>query len=95
MHAAYCRLCCLCIGKNLNPANAKSLRAFIEVPLNVPLLIAHPKFSQKLIKTPVQTTQIAPTILEALRIDPDELEAGAEGAHGRATSLTEQKRISR
>ena len=68
---------------------------FADADLNVPPLIAHPKFSQKLIKTPVQTTQIAPTILEALRIDPDELEAGAEGAHGRATSLTEQKRISR
>ena len=48
---------------------------FSDADVNVPLLIAHPEFHQKLIKTPVQTTQIAPTILEALGIAPEELEA--------------------
>jgi len=31
--------------------------------------------SRKVIKTPVQTTQIAPTILEALDLDPETLKA--------------------
>ena len=42
---------------------------------NVPLLVAHPKFSRLEIKFPVQTSQIAPSILKALRLNPDDLDA--------------------
>jgi len=42
---------------------------------NVALLASNPQLSPKVIKTPVQTTQIAPTILEALDLDPEALKA--------------------
>ena len=42
---------------------------------NVPLLVAHPTFSRVEIKFPVQTSQIAPSILKALGLNPDKLEA--------------------
>jgi len=42
---------------------------------NVALLASNPALSRKVIKAPVQTTQIAPTILEALELDPEALEA--------------------
>ena len=42
---------------------------------NVPLLIVHPKFSRLEIKFPVQTSQIAPSILKALGLNPDDLDA--------------------
>jgi hypothetical protein len=42
---------------------------------HVALLVSHPDFPERLIDTPVATTQIAPTILKALGLDPDELEA--------------------
>ena len=42
---------------------------------NVPLLVAHPKFSRLEIKFPVQTSQIAPSILKALGLKPDDLDA--------------------
>jgi len=42
---------------------------------NVPLLVAHPKFSHLEIKFPVQTSQIAPSILKALGLNPDDLDA--------------------
>ena len=42
---------------------------------NVPLLVAHPTFSRLEIKFPVQTSQIAPSILKALGLNPDKLEA--------------------
>lgn len=40
---------------------------------NVPLLISHPQISQTSVFTPVQTTQVAVTILHALGIDPTQL----------------------
>jgi len=42
---------------------------------NVPLLVAHPQFNHLEIKFPVQTSQIAPSILKALGLNPDKLEA--------------------
>jgi hypothetical protein len=40
---------------------------------NVALIVSHPGLPKKIVKSPVETTQVAPTILEALRIDPEEL----------------------
>ncbi|SEK46279.1 alkaline phosphatase family protein [Nitrosovibrio tenuis] len=40
---------------------------------NVALIVSHPGLSKKVVKSPVETMQVAPTILEALRIDPEEL----------------------
>jgi predicted AlkP superfamily pyrophosphatase or phosphodiesterase len=42
---------------------------------HVALLVSHPDFPERMIDEPVATTQIAPTILKALGLDPDELEA--------------------
>ncbi len=42
---------------------------------NVPLLVSYRKFSRSQIKFPVQTSQIAPTILKALGLDPTSLDA--------------------
>jgi len=42
---------------------------------NVGLIVSHPGFESRTVKTPVATSQIAPTILKSLGIDPSELEA--------------------
>jgi arylsulfatase A-like enzyme len=42
---------------------------------NVILLLSNPKFHGKTITGPVETTQVAPTILKALGLDPDKLQA--------------------
>jgi hypothetical protein len=42
---------------------------------NVGLIVANPRLHADVIKTPVATSQVAPTILEALGIDPDALES--------------------
>jgi predicted AlkP superfamily pyrophosphatase or phosphodiesterase len=42
---------------------------------HVALLVSHPDFPERMIDLPVTTTQIAPTILKVLGLDPDELEA--------------------
>jgi hypothetical protein len=42
---------------------------------NVILLLSNPKFHGKTITSPVETTQVAPTILKALGLDPDKLQA--------------------
>ena len=43
---------------------------FAHDDTNVMLLLSHPSFSQKLYSGPVETMQVAPTILKALRLDP-------------------------
>ena len=49
---------------------------FSDEDTNVALLISNPGFGSKVvIKTPVETTQIAPTILAALGLDPEKLQA--------------------
>jgi hypothetical protein len=48
---------------------------FQDLDTHVPLLISSPAFSAQEIHTPVQTAQIAPTILRLLKLDPDKLKA--------------------
>jgi arylsulfatase A-like enzyme len=40
---------------------------------NVGLIVSHPSFDARTIKTPVATSEVAPTILRALGLDPSEL----------------------
>ena len=48
---------------------------FANDDTNVIMLLSNPKFSAKTVTAPVQTTQVAPTILEALGLDPGDLQA--------------------
>jgi predicted AlkP superfamily pyrophosphatase or phosphodiesterase len=48
---------------------------FNEDDTHVALLVSHPDINKAVVDAPVATTQIAPTILEALHLDPNELEA--------------------
>jgi hypothetical protein len=47
---------------------------FNEDDTHVALLVSHPDFDQESINATVATTQIAPTILKVLGLDPDELD---------------------
>jgi hypothetical protein len=51
---------------------------FHKQDVNVALLLARPGLQPQIIKTPVQTTQIAPTILKALGLNPQALQAVQE-----------------
>ena len=42
---------------------------------NVGLIVSNPDLHHRVVKTPVSTSQVAPSILKALGIDPDELDA--------------------
>ena len=42
---------------------------------NVALLVSSPKLTREIVETKVDTTQIAPTILHALGLDPEQLQA--------------------
>jgi hypothetical protein len=42
---------------------------------NVMMLVSNPEFEAKTLTMPVETTQVAPTILKALGLDPDSLQA--------------------
>lgn len=42
---------------------------------NVIMLVSNPRFEQRTVTTPVQTVQVAPTILRALGLDPEKLDA--------------------
>ncbi len=48
---------------------------FSEEDTHVALLVSNPGLSPRMIKIPVQTTQVAPTILQVLGIDPETLQA--------------------
>ena len=48
---------------------------FSDDDANVPILLSNPTLSPNVIKSPVQTTQIAPTILKTLGLDPQALQA--------------------
>jgi len=53
---------------------------FAHDDTNVMLLLSHPSFKAKLVTAEVQTAQVAPTILQALGLNPDRLDAvRAEG----------------
>jgi len=47
---------------------------FNEDDTHVALLVSHPDFAEQTVNATVATTQIAPTILNVLGIDPDELD---------------------
>lgn len=42
---------------------------------NVGLIVSHPDLEARLVKTPVLTSQVAPTILRSIGLEPDELQA--------------------
>jgi hypothetical protein len=48
---------------------------FAHDDVNVMMLFSNPSMSPATVYSPVETTQVAPTILEALRLDPNELDA--------------------
>src|SRR5262249_17597402 len=48
---------------------------FAHDDTNVIMLFSNPRFSRKTIKSPVETAQVAPTILEALELSPNDLQA--------------------
>jgi hypothetical protein len=48
---------------------------FAHDDTNVMLLVSLPEFSAKTVYTDVQTAQVAPTILEALGLEPNQLDA--------------------
>jgi hypothetical protein len=48
---------------------------FAHDDTNVMMLVSNPKFEPRAFFTPVTTTQVAPTILKLLRLDPDALDA--------------------
>src|SRR5712691_11172170 len=66
------------LGDIYAPAGDTILAAhggFSEEDTHVALLLSSPGLSSRMIKTPVQTTQIAPTILKALGLNPRTLQA--------------------
>jgi hypothetical protein len=48
---------------------------FAHDDVNVMMLVSNPSFSAKTVTSPVETAQVAPTILEALGLDPFSLQA--------------------
>jgi len=65
-------------GTTYAPVDTKLIAShggFNKDDTNVALLVANPRLQTRLIKTPVETTQIAPTILAVLGIDPQGLQA--------------------
>lgn len=48
---------------------------FYTEDVNVPLLLANPNLKPAVIKTPVQTTSVAPTIIQMLGLNPQNLDA--------------------
>jgi arylsulfatase A-like enzyme len=66
----------------------------------VAILVSNPKLKPRSIRTPVQTTQVAPTILQVLGIPPETLQAVTKegtavlpGLFAGSTSLTRQLRL--
>lgn len=48
---------------------------FAHDDTNVMMLLSNPSFEHKIVRAPVQTAQVAPTILKALGLDPEKLDA--------------------
>ena len=48
---------------------------FSHDDVNVMMLLSNPRFAPKTVTTPVETEQVAPTILESLGLDPASLQA--------------------
>jgi len=65
-------------GTSYAPADEQGIAAhggFSDDDTHVALLLSSPGLSPRIIRTPVQTMQVAPTILQALGIDPGSLQA--------------------
>ena len=65
------------VGVTYTGSNAKLEEhgGFSHDDTNVMLLVSHPEFKARTLSTPVTTSQVAPTILKALGIDPGLLDA--------------------
>jgi hypothetical protein len=66
------------LGSMYAPADEQGIAAhggFSDDDTHVALLLSSPGLSARIIRTPVQTTQVAPTILQALGLDPGSLQA--------------------
>jgi hypothetical protein len=66
------------LGSMYAPADERGIAAhggFSDDDTHVALLLSSPGLSARIIRTPVQTTQVAPTILQALGLDPGSLQA--------------------
>jgi hypothetical protein len=65
------------VGVTYSKSTAKQAEhgGFAHDDVNVMILVSNPNFQAKTITTPVQTAQVAPTILKALGLDPHQLQA--------------------
>jgi hypothetical protein len=48
---------------------------FAKDDTNVIMLVSNPSFKSKTVTSPVETAQVAPTILKALGLNPNDLDA--------------------
>jgi arylsulfatase A-like enzyme len=66
------------LGTMYAPADEQGIAShggFSDDDTHVALLLSSPGLQPRTIRTPVQTTQVAPTILQALGLDPGSLQA--------------------
>jgi len=76
------------VGVTYSGSTAKQTEhgGFSHDDTNVMILVLNPKITAKTLTTPVQTAQIAPTILSVLGLNPHSLQAvqiqGTEGLPG-------------
>jgi hypothetical protein len=65
------------VGVTYSGSTAKQAEhgGFAHDDTNVMILVSNPRFAPKTLTTPVQTAQVAPTILQALGLDPQSLQA--------------------
>ncbi len=65
------------VGVTYSGSTAKQAEhgGFSHDDTNVMILVSHPSFAPKTLTTPVQTAQVAPTILKALGLNPGSLQA--------------------
>jgi hypothetical protein len=65
------------VGVTYSKSTAKQAEhgGFAHDDTNVMMLVSNPNFVPKIITTPVQTAQVAPTILKVLGLDPRNLQA--------------------
>jgi arylsulfatase A-like enzyme len=65
------------VGVTYSKSAAKQAEhgSFVHDDTNVMMLVSNPNFIPKTVTTPVQTAQVAPTILKALGLSPNSLQA--------------------
>jgi Type I phosphodiesterase / nucleotide pyrophosphatase len=63
------------IYTDADDANVAAHGGFSEEDTHVALLVSNPQLKPQIVKAPVETTQIAPTILKLLGLDPQKLQA--------------------